>query len=254
MVPHTVEYVDGKKTRKPGQPVENYYPAIVEQETFASVTAMKLARSPMRGRHTEVSNVLGGLAKCPLCGGTMTRVSKGTGNGNAKLVCAKAKAGAGCRYRAVDYVQVEQALLENASWLVATAPAGSDTLDNEVVKAESGIEATRDEVARLLHEFGRGTSPTAAGLVRELEASIEEQQRHLEALYARQAATTGPFVGRRLAELDAALTSETLDRKAVNTLLRQLLTGATVDYLRGRVVVEWRHGGSSEVVFAWSEA
>jgi DNA invertase Pin-like site-specific DNA recombinase len=87
LIPHTVEHEAGKRLRKPQAAVEGYYPEVVPRELYERVQALRMdTPSPQRGRHAAgpMQNVLGGLARCPHCHGTMTRVTKG----------AKAKAGA----------------------------------------------------------------------------------------------------------------------------------------------------------------
>src|SRR5262245_20954639 len=93
--PHTIEATeDNKKIRKPAEKIEGNYPPIVSLETWSDVQALKTGRSrnPQRGRHQTITNVLGGLAVCPGCGGTMTKINKG--KGWEYLVCSRAKVGA----------------------------------------------------------------------------------------------------------------------------------------------------------------
>lgn len=78
--PHTIEYVEGKRTRKPQDPVEDYFPVVVEPEVFARVQSMREGRRApvVRSRNSRgVSHLLAGLARCPKCRSSMTRVNKG---------------------------------------------------------------------------------------------------------------------------------------------------------------------------------
>src|SRR5690606_27942320 len=81
LVPHVAEHGEGKKKRVPQKPIEGYYPAIVDRGVYERVQALSIdTRSPLRGRHAAqrtIRNILGGIAVCPLCQGSMTRVSKG---------------------------------------------------------------------------------------------------------------------------------------------------------------------------------
>ena len=99
------EVEDGK--RKPLDPVFGYYPPVVDKATFTRVQALLKSRTPLRGRHAAngvVRNLFSGLARCPKCGGTFTRVYKGSGpKGGTYLACAVAKTGGGCKYHAVRY-------------------------------------------------------------------------------------------------------------------------------------------------------
>ena len=74
--PHTLDLIEGRKVRTPLEPVEGYYPDIVDVEVFEKVASMSsrrgLNRTPVAtGTERAVANVLSGLAKCPGCGSTI---------------------------------------------------------------------------------------------------------------------------------------------------------------------------------------
>jgi DNA invertase Pin-like site-specific DNA recombinase len=258
-VPHTVEYVNGRRLRRPDAPIEGYFPAVVDRATFENVQAMaRETCSPLRGRHAmsgTIRNLFGGLARCPLCGGSMTRVNKGEGGGRPYLVCAKAKVGAGCRYRGVPYEQLEEAFVSNKNRVIATAPAGGGgDLDERLNKLDGNISGVELAIENILHGMERGTS----GLIerqrlRELESELEQKERERADLFREQAEVAGPLVLQRLNALEAALREPAIHRTKVNVLLRQLFTAAVVDYRRGQLVLHWKHGGESDVMFAWPE-
>jgi DNA invertase Pin-like site-specific DNA recombinase len=254
---HTVEYEEGKKKRKPDTVIEDYYPAVVAKETFENVRVLtQETRSPLRGRHANgtVSNIFGGLARCPRCGETMTRVSKGVGNGKPFLVCVSAKAGAGCRpYHAVPYDQVEQAFLGNAGYLIATAPAGAggEEIDRQIDGLEASIEATRDAIANILSDIEAGNTRSERRRIRELENSIDELEKERDAQYEKRFANAGPMVAQRLAALGEAVDVKPLDRASVNLLLRQVLSRVVVNYLSGDLEFHWKHGSETSAVFSW---
>jgi DNA invertase Pin-like site-specific DNA recombinase len=259
LIPHVVEYdQQGHKVRQPTQPVDGYYPPIIDSATFEHVQAMSRdVRSPLRGRHARsgsVSNLFGGLARCPLCGGTMTRVNKGAGGGRPYLVCAAAKAGGGCKYHGIPYERVESRFIEDADLIAATVPAGDgdDELDERIDRIEAALSAIDDFIEDIFIGIERGGPATSVERqkLRALEAEREQKQQELSKLEDRRAETAGPLVAERLTKLTAALHAPELDRRQVNVLLRQLLTGVVVHYLAGRLVLEWRHGGESYVHFA----
>ena len=106
--PHVVDYKqngNGRQTkvRRPLEPIVGYFPAIIDEALFNKVKAMRETKIPaMRG--SGELNMLAGLLRCVVCGGSMNRVSKGrrTGRGQNRFVCAKARAGAGCAYKSVQ--------------------------------------------------------------------------------------------------------------------------------------------------------
>jgi hypothetical protein len=75
-IPHTQETVDGKKRRRPQEPIAGYFPAVVPVELCSAVQT-RLSTVQAKGRHPNkpVSNVFAGLLRRALCGGTMTRTA-----------------------------------------------------------------------------------------------------------------------------------------------------------------------------------
>jgi DNA invertase Pin-like site-specific DNA recombinase len=263
MIPHTLDYDHGKKHRKPGEPLEGYYPAVIERSEFENVQSLlRGGRSPLRGRHAAngtVSNIFGGLARCPLCNSSMTRVNKGVGGGRPFLVCSSARVGGGCRpYHAVPYQQTEEAFVRDGTFIAANAPTGngSENLDAQIEEIETQIDGTKDAIANLLQAIEGGRSRAVTERLRDLEDSLEELQDQHGKLQDQRAEAAGPLVSQRLAALhDALLQAPTaLDRARVNLLLRQLVLSVTVDHRSGRLVLRWKHGGETSVVFAWPGA
>ncbi len=260
LTPHRIEYVDGQKKRVPLEPVKNYYPAIIDEVTFDRSRAMRLETvNPQRGRHTktELKNLFGGLGKCPVCGAVMTRVNKGSKGkaGQPKLVCSKAKAGAGCQYRSVPYDAVEGAFIDNASYILGTIPAGHDDpeVDQEVADLETAIAVTEESIEQLLDAVQGGKSPAAMERLRKLETELEKMREDHDDLLGLQSLTTSPMVFHKAEDLEAIMDTGELDRGLVNALLRQMLKGVTVDYRTGQLVFLWLHGGETEVRFMWAE-
>lgn len=258
MVPHQVDFQEGRRVRKPLAPVPDYYPAIVSQEDFQRVQAQLMAgRTNNRGGATgvKVQSLLAGLARCPLCGGTMTRVAKGTGTkaGKPYLVCAKAKAGAGCTYRAVPQHQVEEALQRNLPVILAGAPSGKDGLDERIEATEMALEVISDQIANLLEALMAGPSPVLNAKLRALEAEKEELEKDLRELGQQHQAAAGPFLAKRLDDLVEAMGTTPLDRSLANARLRQVFSGVVLDWREGSMTFQWKQGGQTSpcVVFAW---
>lgn len=257
MTPHVTEYEEGRKVRKAQAPVKGYFPPIVKRGTFLSVQAQRKAKQAPRDRTSShrVANLLGGLAHCPVCGGTMTRVSKGPNGGRPRLVCVRAKNGAGCTYRAVPLEQVEAAILGNIGQIIGEAPSGDAGLDEQWDTLETRLVAVTDALSNIFEAIETGgPSPALTARLRQWEEErgrLEEEQRTLA---ARMAATADRMVDRRMADLEEAATAVPLDRRRVNALLRQLLDGVTVDYRSGLLLFAWTHGGETDVMYGWPKA
>ena len=260
MTPHKIEYRDGRKTRTPQKPIEGYYPAIIDRGVYDRLRAMHYkTKAPLRGRHAkgEVQNIFGGLARCPLCGSTMTRVNKGGSRkaGDPKLVCTRAKVGSGCKYHSVPYQRVEEAFLQEARRILATVPAGKDDpeVDQEIEKIETLISVAEDSLENLLDAIQRGESLALTERIRAIENQLESLNKYHEELLELRAISTNALVHHKADDLESILDTGELDRGLVNALLRQLFTAVVVDYQSGDLIFEWHHGATSQVMYAWPE-
>jgi DNA invertase Pin-like site-specific DNA recombinase len=255
--PHRLDHSAGVKRRVALEPVPDYYPPVVGADTYHQVQALRSGgRQPLRGRNAggTVANVIGGLAKCPLCGGSMSLVTK-----DARwryLVCATARAGAGCTYRSVRYRDVEQAIVGNHAAIVMGCPSGADE-ESRIVGRMDQIDFERDHLketlATLLANAGRVRSPAIATEVvrlehelRLLEAEETELAKHASLIMPTRLQT-------RLDALGTAARAKPLDRGDLNTALRALMTAVVVNFRSGYLVFQFQHGGEVEVLFGWPE-
>jgi DNA invertase Pin-like site-specific DNA recombinase len=195
LTPHSLEHDGNRKFRKPLAPIPNYYPEAVSPDVWANCRAMQASgRGPSRGRHASspIQNVLAGLAVCPICERTMTRVYKGN-RSRPSFVCAKAKAGAGCNYRSVPYAYVEEALIKGLRGRLGDTPAGEHQgdLEQAIVNADHTVDDIKDRAANLLDNLGYERSPALMTRLGELEAELEEAEKHLAALLEQREATHG---------------------------------------------------------------
>jgi hypothetical protein len=55
----------------------------------------------------------------------------------------------------------------------------------------------------------------------------------------------------KVAELDKEMAKAKPDRQRVHALLRQMVEAMIVDYPRGQLVFQWKHGGENEGTLAW---
>lgn len=257
LTPHTLDYIDGKRTRTPREPVRGYYPPAISEELWAEVRAISDGKPQPRGRHASrpVTHMLARLAACPFCGGTMTRVAKGKRSPPA-LVCARAKTRAGCTYRAVRITLVEEAIAERLPARLRDAPAGGRdaALDQAVVDQSEIVSDVTERIEHVLRAIEEGGDSRAlAGRLRELEGEYEEARDTLRRLEARRAETAGATVQTRLERLLGTLepqVGDPLDAGAVNAAMLSVFRRVTVDYGSGVLDFEWLHGGSVELPFA----
>lgn len=257
LVPHVVEHQEGKSVRKPLDPVPGYYPAVVDEETFQSVQAMRNGDGHPRTKgKLTITNLIAGLGKCPCCGSSLIRVTKGSTAkaGKPYLVCSRAKLGAGCAYRAVHQEAVEKALIENAGFITANAPSGVQDLDDQLGKIEIQIEALDEMIENILEAITIKPSVALTTKLRQLEGHQEELKRQQKELVSQYAAASSPLVEKRLQAMRDALVAETIDRPRANALLRQVFNGVTVNWKTGTLELGWKHGGKEmSIPYAWPD-
>jgi len=253
--PHLRRKAEGGK-RKPLDPLEGYYPPVVDRTTFTRVQSLLRSRTPLRGRHASngvVRNLFSGLARCPQCGETFTRVYKGKGpKGGAYLACVLAKTGGGCKYHAVRYEAVETAFLRDADRVLGEMPAGDPgTIDAAVTEAEAAIQYVEDQRENLLDAIQTGASSALSERLKAVEKELIELQKDHEELLIQQADAAGPLLARKATDLRAVLRRKPLDRAAANALLRQLFSGMVVDYTgeTQALTLHWKQGGQSIVAY-----
>lgn len=254
LTPHEYRYEGAKKTRVPLDPVEGYYPPAISRETFDAVQAFRSTAYPAKARIGRVVNLFAGLATCPLCGSTMTRVNKGTSgkSGRPKLVCVKAKAGAGCQYRGVDIGAAEDGLLSNLGEFVGTAPSGAEGLDDELARLDAALGALHEQADNIVQAIAGGR-PAAAltDRLRALERETSALREARDAVLDKLASASSPVLAKRLQDIEAALKANPLDRPKASALLRGVLHSVVINYPDGRLVFNWKHGGESSVQYAW---
>ncbi|NLS01997.1 recombinase family protein [Rhizobium sp. P32RR-XVIII] len=251
--PHRVDRVDGKKVRTPTETVEGYFPAVIDREIFdrvSSFTNMRAATSK-----APMANILAGLAKCPKCDATMTRVNKGGKKGGKPyLVCTVAKAGAGCEYRQVRLDDVEAALLAKAPELLIALPAPDMELQTEWERISLHDEVIGDEIQRLVEAIAAvGHSKALLDRLKDMEAERDGIRRRLGEIEGRISDALTNRVMNTTTELVDASEKEHPDIPMINAILRQLFEKVTVDWPNGQVRFHWKHAPeeTTGVTYAW---
>jgi DNA invertase Pin-like site-specific DNA recombinase len=248
MTPHLLEHDGSGKRRKALEPIPKYYPAAVSEEMWSDVRAQQEAGAATRGRPvaSAVRSLLAGLAACPLCGATMTRVQKGK-KSKPSFVCTSAKAGAGCQYKSVPYDRVEDALLKALPPRLMSLEGVEldEALEQEIIDTDHLVDHLKEAASTLLDNLSHERSPALAARLRETEGNLEEAEGRLRALLERRDAASGPLVASRIARaVEALLPPEGAMQPAVaNAALRGIFKRAIVNWPEATVDLEWTHGG-----------
>ena len=162
-----------------GEPIAEYYPPIINKNTFYAVQKQKKRRR--KGSHTaRSSNLFTGIVKCAYCGGTMsfsgTRVDSKNG---PYLFCEKARRGAGCFDQFVLYPELEQLILECCKTLhpneVLSNSDEQSKLDQSLLRELQGITSQLSTVALQINDLIDQVAHTSARFhIERYEDKIQE--------------------------------------------------------------------------------
>jgi hypothetical protein len=232
---------DGKRRRKPLDPIEGFFPAVVERELFDAV-ALKSATTASRGRHANraVRSLFAGVLKCSCCGSTVSRVSKGE---HVYLVCAKANSRAGTHpYQTVRYALLEELFRKRAAGIIADAPRTKDMdLEEEIRSCTVNIDVGEILVHELVDELVTNRSDAVRGRLQQAEAELEKYRDELRELIAQRDALDPERVERRLQALLAALRRKPFDVVAANAVMRQAICKIVMNVQAGELQIHWHH-------------
>lgn len=110
--PHKL--IHGKRV-KDGEPIIDYYPAIIEKEVYEKVNRLIKGNAGRKGnaggRIGKAGNLFSHLLICGHCQGKMVYMDKGIGGGGKYLRCSRAKYNSGCDALSIKYELVEDGIL-----------------------------------------------------------------------------------------------------------------------------------------------
>lgn len=255
--PHRAERVNGKKVRIPTETIGGYFPAVVDREAFERVSSMISAR-PTSTR-APVANILAGLARCPLCDASMTRINKGSGpkGGKPYLVCSRAKVGAGCDYKQVRMENVEHAIIYHVEELLGGLPSPHEGLQAKWEALLTHRDVVYEEIDRVVEAIARtGHSKALLSRLETMEQERDEIAKGLEEVEGLIADSLTNRVQNTVKELVATAQTEQPDVGRVNATMRQLFSKIVVDYRDGHLWFHWKHaeGEQTEIVYAMPQA
>lgn len=205
-----------RRYREPiGEPVEGYYPKIVEPEYFNAVQQRKRDRRSTVGRlypngkskdTAVLGNLFTGKAKCGFCEAPMVYVNKA--NDSIALVCDKARRGLGCRYVGYPYKEFEEAFLKHCSELNLDELFIDDAAEavlSDVEAKEGEIGKIKSQIERLVAAMRTTKREPAAivGEVARLEDELQERQQELRHLREKEAEARSE--GNRIKSLQAVI-------------------------------------------------
>jgi ribosomal protein L34E len=205
----------GAKRRVPdGDPIEDYFPAVIDEVTFARSRQIRRSKRRISGpKGVGFSNLLSGLATCGHCGATMHRVNKGKPpKGKVYLACSRARRRVnGCTAPSVRYEPVVLALLNSltAEDLGLAKVLGLDdqgaedgrraAIREQMEAVEGSLAETEEAIEKVLVGIERAKNDQVTDT---LLARLEEQQERKVALEAQRG-----LLEDQLAEVDHEATA-----------------------------------------------
>ena len=244
LVPHVNRENAGKRTRDAQQPIPGYYPRIVSMAQFRRIHDRSTGGAvKMRSKDGKVSNVLAGLAKCPKCGGSMSRVNKGSRGGQPYVVCNAAKAKAGCDYKQVKLELIDNALIHHSNRsLIHDVPSADETLNEKAENAYSALMGYDSMIDEIVSEIARGNASDALrGRLTELESLRADTDAQWQEISDQMEAAGGKALERTLEALEQSLPKLKEDPTTANIAMRDAFEKVVVDYETGGLLLHWRH-------------
>lgn len=249
----------GGSTRTKVADAENYYPPIIDPETWERAQAFLRERGAPRGRNAgkAIRHLLANLARCPVCEGPMTRTFKGKSNGRPYLVCTLAKTKGRCVHKNVPAAAVDEAIFRGFAKLALDTPAAGAAeaaLANDLAALDAEMDAVTEELediraARRQRQF----TPAHHRRETELYAQLRDIEERQEAARKEIANASSPIVEARLERVLEQLEAGPQDDLTLaNAALREAFKEVVVDYRDGTLGFRWRHGGETWITYDYS--
>ena len=254
--PHTSVKEGGRRKRgDAGEPIPNYFPAIITQALWDSAQVFRGAR-PAASRG-GVGNLFGRLLRCARCGAALTRMSKGRQNrGRSYLYCDARRhvkahrrkddhTGQPCDTPTIRYERFESGFLAALPSILSEGHVWSDIhLQCEIETAAAELAATDKARERLARTIERLEEPPEALLERlkVLEKARKEYAREHAELETELARLRSPAMHKQRVWLEAQR-DLTRNRGQAALRLRTIIRSITVDTETGKCVVAWVAGG-----------
>ncbi|TCV86327.1 recombinase family protein [Sulfurirhabdus autotrophica] len=259
--PHHNQYIEGKIVRVPLDSIDNYYPAVVDEDTFQVAQGIKQSRTrenkPVGGK-PSIHNLLSHLAKCPLCGSTMTRVNKG--NKWQYYLCTKAKTGNGCTYKTVNFEKVNDSVINSVADLAENKPSfntNETEIREKINQCEIEIGVGQESIENLLDIAQKGGSPSVLTRINEVESSIEDAKKELDRLISTLQSMDNTLLDKRLGDLIEASNEDPIDTQRFNAVLLSLFSKVVINYDNLELDYYWKdtdHVISVPYDYLWPEA
>jgi len=133
-----------------GEPISNYYPAIIAEDLFLKVQSLIKTNGEYGGKNGAISNLFGHIAKCGYCHSPMRLVNKGIPpKGGSYYICDNAKRGITCHSHYVRYDKIEDVILEFCKGLSVNDILQDDSTLTELQQLQDALLVTDEKLKGL---------------------------------------------------------------------------------------------------------
>ncbi|HEJ5746040.1 TPA: recombinase family protein [Pseudomonas aeruginosa] len=234
----------GKRDLVPaGDPIEDYFPAIVSRETFEQCQRITAANSTRRGRKGKVfTNLFTGLLRCVDCGGPVHLLNPGIDK-RAKvpksvnyIVCKKGKFTRECILKRLRYDDFEAAMLKAIQEINLADVLNENNPLEQLIKQIRAIETRIEKNNTMLENFRlafreSGTLPSfmieEANNAENDNKALEIERTELQAQTA-QLNVYNTNIENAIEELKTSGTYET--RAKINLVLHEIIKTINIDF------------------------
>ena len=263
------EFQPRSKRQPIGDPIIDYFPAIVSKDKFDRVQEMFRHNLEISGnaggRNGKISNLFGHIVVCSFCGGPMAYVNKGMKpKGGQYLVCDRARRGLDCEREYLRYDQFEPLILQFCKGLDATEilPGQAErqselstlskqlqAINGDLIQLEQKINNVLDSIANTDSAELRKALQDRADKMLTDKANLEERQKEVQARID-TLANAGHDTEQRLKTIqelfDHMEQAEDQERISARTSLREqlrrLIKRIKVDPIKGSFVIFFNTG------------
>jgi DNA invertase Pin-like site-specific DNA recombinase len=183
-----------------GEPIPNYYPAVIEKSLFYKVqnilqsktyidpSGKEVARTGQpQGQDDRVTNLFKGFITCAHCGAAMHIVRKPSRQkyNYVSLFCSGSIIRGGkCDYGAIQNAYVERAVLSTIWAMVIPAMSKSDTRAENLIALQGDLKVTKEKLAKLEEMMIENPSKAAMSAANALEAKQAQLTKEIESVSA----------------------------------------------------------------------
>lgn len=206
-----------------GDPIQDYFPKIVDPAVFLAVQAMFAKNKYKGGRTGKAKNLFTHFVKCAYCGGSMAYVDRSRAKRSYPyLVCDRARRGVGCARHAVRYDECERLVLENCHRLQPDCVLPNPTeQSNQCMVLRREIDGWNEELKRLEEQIDNLVDQVTQTRSREMRDRYEQR---IERLFEQKTNATAELTSAtdKLLDAEKGLESVTRWKQGLSALIKAL--------------------------------